>query len=92
MQTLYTALSMFLLLNIAAGLWRILRGPAAADRMLSVQLLGTASVAILLIMAEILDNRALQDVALLFALLAAVAAVAFVRFAPPEKEAEYDPD
>ncbi|MEJ2467507.1 MAG: monovalent cation/H+ antiporter complex subunit F [Campylobacterales bacterium] len=92
MQILYTALALFLLLNIAAGLWRILRGPTAADRMLSVQLMGTASVALLLIMAEILGNRALQDVALLFALLSAVAAVAFVRYAPSEKEAEYDPE
>jgi multicomponent Na+:H+ antiporter subunit F len=79
MEMLYLALAVFLLLNIAAGLVRILRGPTAADRMLAAQLFGTTGVAILLLLAEAQAEPALRDVALVFALLAALATVAFVK-------------
>ncbi|MEN8177830.1 MAG: monovalent cation/H+ antiporter complex subunit F [Pseudomonadota bacterium] len=79
MQTLYLVLALFLLLNLVAGMWRILRGPTAADRMLAAQLFGTTAVASLLLLAQASGNSYLRDVALVFALLAAVTAVAFVR-------------
>ncbi|MGM8909727.1 monovalent cation/H+ antiporter complex subunit F [Psychrobacter sp. 1U1] len=79
MQSIYLALALFLLLNLSAGMWRVLRGPTAADRMLAVQLFGTTAVAVLLLLAEASSSAALRDVALVFALLAAVTAVAFVR-------------
>lgn len=79
METLYLALAVFLMLNVAAGLLRILRGPTAADRMLAAQLFGTTGVAILLLLAEAQAMPALRDVALVFALLAALATVAFVK-------------
>lgn len=79
MQVLYTTLALFLLVNLGAGMWRILRGPTAADRMLAAQLFGTNAVAVLLLLAQATANAALRDVALVFALLAAVTAVAFVR-------------
>jgi multicomponent Na+:H+ antiporter subunit F len=68
----------FLLLNVIASLWRVLRGPTAADSMLAAQLFGTTGVAILLLLAPTVGT-ALTDVALVFALLAAVATVAFVQ-------------
>ncbi len=52
MQTLYLALALFLLLNLGAGMWRVLRGPTAADRMLAAQLFGTTAVAVLLLLAQ----------------------------------------
>lgn len=79
MQMVTLALALFLLLNLGAGMWRVLRGPTAADRMLAAQLFGTTAVAILLLLAEAPGSAALRDVALVFALLAAVTAVAFVR-------------
>jgi multicomponent Na+:H+ antiporter subunit F len=85
-QTLNLALALFLLLNLGAGMWRVLRGPTAADRMLAAQLFGTIAVAILLLLAQVTGNGALRDVALVFALLAAVTAVTFVRRAWPKQE------
>ena len=79
MQTLYLALALFLLLNLIAGMWRVLRGPTAADRMLAAQLFGTTAVASLLLLAQASGNPHLRDVALVLALLATVAAIAFVR-------------
>lgn len=91
METLHLALAVFLLLNLGAGMWRVLRGPAAADRMLAAQLFGSTAVAVLLLLAEVYASPALRDVALVFALLAAVTAVAFVRRAWPE-DTDYDAD
>jgi len=71
-------------------MWRVLRGPTAADRMLAAQLFGTTAVAILLLIAEATGKSALRDVALLFALLAAVTTVAFVRRAWMNKESQHD--
>jgi multicomponent Na+:H+ antiporter subunit F len=79
MTEFYLGLALFLLLMIAAGLLRILRGPTPADRMLAAQLFGTTGVAILLLLAEGFQSPALRDAALVFALLAAVASIAFVR-------------
>lgn len=73
------SLPLVLLLSLAVGLVRVLRGPTAADRMLAAQLFGTTGVAILLLLAEQLAAPALIDVALVVALLAAVAVITFVR-------------
>ncbi len=91
MQILYLGLALFLLLNLGAGMWRVLRGPTAADRMLAAQLFGTTAVAVLLLLAQATENAALRDVALLFALLATVTAVAFVRRTWPNQEADHGP-
>jgi len=69
----------FLILNIGVGLFRVVRGPSPADRMIAAQLFGTTGVAILLVLAEAMAVPALRDVALVFALLAVVISVAFVK-------------
>jgi multicomponent Na+:H+ antiporter subunit F len=79
MSLWFLGVASFLLVNLAAGLWRVMRGPTAADRMLAAQLFGTTAVAVLLLLAEGMGTAALRDIALVFALLAAVAAVAFVQ-------------
>ncbi|HET6497929.1 MAG TPA: monovalent cation/H+ antiporter complex subunit F [Coriobacteriia bacterium] len=68
-----------LMLSIVAGLVRVERGPTAADRMLVAQLFGTTGVAVLLLLAEAMRIPSLRDVSLVFALLAVMAAVAFVK-------------
>ena len=86
MNEFYLGVALFLLLTLVAGLWRVCRGPTPADRMLAAQLFGTTAVACLLLLAQVYGRPSLRDVALVFALLAAVAAVAFVRRAWPEKQ------
>jgi multicomponent Na+:H+ antiporter subunit F len=71
----------FLLLNLAAGLWRVYAGPSAADRMLSALLFGSTTVAALLVLAEWQQQPALRVAALLFVMLAAVTSVAYVAIA-----------
>ncbi len=79
MDDLLLLLAAFLVLNVAGGLVRVVRGPSPADRMLAAQLFGTTGVAVLLLLAEAMGEPALRDVALVFALLAVVVSVAFVK-------------
>ena len=78
MTTFLSYVLIVLLLSILGGLVQVFRGPAPAERMLAAQLLGTAAVAVLLILSQLMATPALIDVALVFALLAAVTLVAFV--------------
>ena len=79
MNVLYSGMALFLLLTLVAGLWRVLRGPTPADRMLAAQLFGRITLPWSTIGIRSNTNSHLRDVALVFALLAAVTAVAFVR-------------
>jgi multicomponent Na+:H+ antiporter subunit F len=78
----------FLVLNVAAGLWRVSRGPTPPDRMLAAQLLGTTGVAVLLLVAQATGSSAPRDVALVLALLAVVVGVAFVKRGWPVRQGE----
>ena len=71
----------FVLTMVALGLFVILRRPPEVDHMMAAQLLGTGGVAILLLLATAAETSPIVDVALLLALFAAFAAVAFVRSA-----------
>jgi multicomponent Na+:H+ antiporter subunit F len=82
MTDFYLGIATFVLAMVALGLLRVVRGPNSADRMMAAQLLGTGGVAILLLSAAATGRDSIVDVALLIALLAAFAAVAFVRDAP----------
>ena len=79
----YLLLAVFLLLNLLVGLWQIGRAPSQAERLLVAQLFTTLTVAMLLVLVPALGIPALVDVALLFALLAALVAVAYVRLPNP---------
>jgi len=79
MSDSFLLLALVLLLTLFFGLLRIIRGPESVDRMLAAQLLGTGGVALLLLLGVGLGNHLLLDVALVAALLAAFAGVAFVR-------------
>jgi multicomponent Na+:H+ antiporter subunit F len=76
-------LTVILTASLVLGLVRVARGPTAADRMLAAQLLGATGVGVLLLLSAALTLPALVDVGLVFALLAAVTSVTFVRRARP---------
>ncbi|QTF91223.1 monovalent cation/H+ antiporter complex subunit F [Halomonas sp. BM-2019] len=74
----HATVAALLLLNAGVALWRLRRGPTSADRMLAAELVSVSAIAVLLLLAIGLEQPALVDVALLFALLAAVATANFV--------------
>ncbi|MBV8115475.1 MAG: hypothetical protein JO300_12090 [Silvibacterium sp.] len=71
----------FVMVIVAVGLIRILRGPADVDRMMAAQLFASGGVAALLLLAAGAAAPAALDVALTLALLTAFASVAFVKSA-----------
>jgi multicomponent Na+:H+ antiporter subunit F len=73
------AAAAFLCVNVGAGLVRVARGPSPADRMLAAQLFGTTGVAVLLLLAEGTGDPSLRDIAFVFALLAVVLSISFVK-------------
>ncbi|WP_439561647.1 monovalent cation/H+ antiporter complex subunit F [Roseinatronobacter sp.] len=72
-----------LLASLGAALLRVWRGPSQADRMMAAQLAGTGGVAVLMVLAA-LQDWGLLVVALALALLAALAAVGFVKAQTPD--------
>jgi multicomponent Na+:H+ antiporter subunit F len=70
--------ALFLLLTLTASIYRIVRGPDRADRMLAGQIFGTTGVAVLLLLSAATDRPAIVDAALVFALLAVVNTTVFV--------------
>lgn len=79
MSTVVSIVALVLLASIGVGLVRVVLGPTPSDRMMAAQLMGTSGIGVLLLLGPILQIRALVDVALIFALLAAVAVAAFTR-------------
>lgn len=77
-------LAIFLLVNILVGLFRVIRGPTAPDRMVAALLFGTTGVALLLVLAESLGSPVVRDVALVLAVLAALVPVVFARVSSSE--------
>lgn len=71
--------ALFLLVTVATGLVRVVLGPHPADKMMAAQLLSSGGIAVLLLVGVALDLTGAVDVALVVALLAAFAAVAFVK-------------
>jgi multicomponent Na+:H+ antiporter subunit F len=79
MTEFLTAALGFIVVMLALGLIPILRGPGDADRMMAVQLIGTAGIAALLLLGAVAGLPAAADVALTIALLATFASIAFVK-------------
>jgi multicomponent Na+:H+ antiporter subunit F len=84
MTEFFYASALFVLANVALSLVRILRGPTRADRMMGAQLIGTGGVGILVLLSIVHGQPGVLDVALLLALLAAFAAVGFVKSVSPD--------
>jgi multicomponent Na+:H+ antiporter subunit F len=72
-------ITLVLMLSIVIGLVRVAIGPTPSDRMMAAQLMGTSGIGVILLLAQVVEISALIDVALIFALLAAVAVTAFTR-------------
>ena len=91
MEAFYIWLAVTLLGTMLAGLVRVLLGPKPADRMLGLQLFGSTSVGVLLLLGQAAEREALQNVALIFLLLALMTVIAFVERTPPEADREEIP-
>jgi multicomponent Na+:H+ antiporter subunit F len=85
MTELLLAAAGLIVLTVAVGLARILRGSDDVERLMAVQLLGTGGIAALLLIAYATHVPGVEDVALGLALLAAFATIAFINLIDAEQ-------
>lgn len=71
--------ALLLALSLIGGLYRVIRADCDGGRLLATQLIGTTGIGLLLLFGSTDDSHGLIDTALVLALLAAVATVAFTR-------------
>ena len=69
-----------LMLLAVAMFYRAVKGPTTQDRVLAVNVLGTNTVVVLALLAEGLGEPSLLDIALVYALLNFLMAVAISKF------------
>ncbi len=78
-ELLLVAAALFVLLAIGM-FYRVIRGPTMQDRVLAVNVLGTNTVIILAILAAALSESTFLDIALVYALLNFLVAIAISKF------------
>lgn len=77
--------ALLLLVAMALGLVRALRGPTVFDRILAVNVIGTATVALITTLGFIVGRDDLVDIALIYALISFTATLAVLRFSDHER-------
>ena len=69
MNILLTVIAIILIANTALCLYRIAKGPTIPDRMLGINVVGTVTVSVLVIISYIIDSYFYLDVAIIYTLL-----------------------
>ena len=91
MNALDVGLAVVLLATIILGLGHVFRQPGRAESLLAALLFGSTGVALVLVLGKGLGMDRALDIALVFALLAAVLGVAFVLRGWPGDDPKKDP-
>jgi multicomponent Na+:H+ antiporter subunit F len=86
-EAYFSWVALFLLLTMLAGFGRIVKGPKPPDRLLGIQLFGTTTVGVMLLLAQVTGDDALRNVALVLVLLSLLLLIAFISRTPPKPEA-----
>lgn len=90
MTSFYLVVAAVLLLSIILGLGHVFRQPGRAESLLAALLFGSTGVALVLVLGKGLGLAGALDIALVFALLAAVLGVAFVLRGWPDEDPKED--
>ena len=64
---------------ILASIIRSVRGPKTADRIIAVNMIGTMTIAIIAILAEVLGEGGLVDICLIYAMISFLAVVVLTK-------------
>ena len=84
-QTLYGAALIVLLIMIGAMVIRSIIGPRSTDRIMSVNMLGTMTIAEVAILSLLLNEGYLADVAMIYAMISFVAVLMMASMFVPSK-------
>jgi multicomponent Na+:H+ antiporter subunit F len=75
-----TIAAIFVLLSIVLSLIRFLKGPTAADRLMSFDVMTVASIALIAIIAHVAERIIYLDVAVVYGLLSFLGVLIIARY------------
>ncbi|MBR6706523.1 MAG: sodium:proton antiporter [Clostridia bacterium] len=78
-RILYTSVLVILALLILFCLYRAVRGPRTADRIVSVNMISTMTIIMISVLSVMLKEGYLMDVALIYAMISFLAVVVLTR-------------
>ncbi|MBB4284420.1 monovalent cation/H+ antiporter complex subunit F [Roseospira goensis] len=77
---MFTVASLFVLATMVLALLRAVRGPTVYDRIVAVNVFGTMTVLLLVLIGFLTDRPEFEDIALLYVLINFVAIIAVLKF------------
>lgn len=80
MNKLLIFASLFLSLTIFMCIFRAIKGPTATDRLVSINVIGTKTIILILMISFILKETYFVDVALVYALISFIASIVISKF------------
>ncbi len=80
MDVFFWGVAIFLLVNAFICLYRAYRGPTTVDRILAVNIVGTKTLVVLVLLAFVFERGLFIDVAFVYALLNLVVTLAASRY------------
>jgi len=80
MEVFFWCVAIAILANAFACLWRVTTGPTTVDRILAVNVIGTKTLVVLVVLALVFGRDVLLDVALVYGLLNFVITISASRF------------
>ena len=80
MITFFLAIGIILVINASLCLYRAARGPTLPDRILAINIVGTKTLVVLVLIAYIFNQPMYLDIALVYGLLNFIITVAAARY------------
>ncbi len=80
MTTFFLAVGLLLVANAFICLYRAARGPTVPDRILAINIVGTKTLVVLVLVAYIFDQPMYLDIALVYGLLNFIVTLAAARY------------
>ena len=77
---MFSTAAIIIILAIILVLYRAIIGPRVCDRVLSVNVIGTKTVALIALIGYIYERPHFMDIALVYALINFIATIAFLKY------------
>ncbi len=80
MTKILTFAVLFLAITIIGSIYRAIKGPSAADRLIAINVIGTKTIILILMISILLQETFFVDVALVYALISFVATIVIANY------------
>jgi multicomponent Na+:H+ antiporter subunit F len=80
MTKILTFAVLFMAIIIVGSMYRAIKGPSAADRLVAINVIGTKTIILILMISLLFNENYFVDVALVYALISFVASVVIANY------------